>query len=206
MLLEQIKTIKDFRDFSFKEKSSEFIAIVYPVDNEETALNQLNEIRKKYFDASHHCYAYKFKSGEEKYSDDGEPKGTAGIRILNAIQHFDLSDVLLVVVRYFGGTKLGVGPLGKAYYNASIEVLEKAEIQSKNLFQKIEIEVDFVFISQIHRIINQFSAIISDSQFTNKANFKCFVKPNDFEKINIELTNLTNGQILITQKPDFKYF
>ena len=206
MLPEQIKTIKDFRDFSFKEKSSEFIAIVYPVDNEETALNQLNEIRKKYFDASHHCYAYKFKSGEEKYSDDGEPKGTAGIRILNAIQHFDLSDVLLVVVRYFGGTKLGVGPLGKAYYNASIEVLEKAEIQSKNLFQKIEIEVDFVFISQIHRIINQFSAIISDSQFTNKANFKCFVKPNDFEKINIELTNLTNGQILITQKPDFKYF
>lgn len=206
MLPEQIKTIKDFRDFSFKEKSSEFIAIVYPVDNEETALNQLNEIRKKYFDASHHCYAYKLKSGEEKYSDDGEPKGTAGIRILNAIQHFDLSDVLLVVVRYFGGTKLGVGPLGKAYYNASIEVLEKAEIQSKNLFQKIEIEVDFVFISQIHRIINQFSAIISDSQFTNKANFKCFVKPNDFEKINIELTNLTNGQILITQKPDFKYF
>jgi len=206
MLPEQIKTIKDFREFSFKEKASEFIAIVYPIDNEENALTQLNEIRKKYYDASHHCFAYKLKCSEEKYSDDGEPKGTAGIRILNAIQHFDLRDVMLVVVRYFGGTKLGVGPLGKAYYNASIEVLEKAEIQSKNLFQKIEIEVDFVFISQIHRIINQFSAIISDSQFTNKANFKCFVKPNDFEKINIELTNLTNGQILITQKPDFKYF
>lgn len=206
MLPEQIKTINDFLQISIKEKGSEFIAIVYPVDNEENVLNHLQEIRKKYYDATHHCYAYKIKSGEQKYSDDGEPKGTAGIRILNAIQHFDLSDVLLVVVRYFGGTKLGVGPLGKAYYNASIEVLEKAEIQSKNLFQKIEIEVDFVFISQIHRIINQFSAIISDSQFTNKANFKCFVKPNDFEKINIELTNLTNGQILITQKPDFKYF
>ena len=206
MLPEQIKTINDFLQISIKEKGSEFIAIVYPVDNEENVLNHLQEIRKKYYDATHHCYAYKIKSGEQKYSDDGEPKSTAGIRILNAIQHFDLSDVLLVVVRYFGGTKLGVGPLGKAYYNASIEVLEKAEIQSKNLFQKIEIEVDFVFISQIHRIINQFSAIISDSQFTNKANFKCFVKPNDFEKINIELTNLTNGQILITQKPDFKYF
>ncbi|MBK7230208.1 MAG: YigZ family protein [Ignavibacteriales bacterium] len=206
MLPEQIKTINDFLQISIKEKGSEFIAIVYPVDNEENVLNHLQEIRKKYYDATHHCYAYKIKSGEQKYSDDGEPNGTAGIRILNAIQHFDLSDVLLVVVRYFGGTKLGVGPLGKAYYNASIEVLEKAEIQSKNLFQKIEIEVDFVFISQIHRIINQFSAIISDSQFTNKANFKCFVKPNDFEKINIELTNLTNGQILITQKRDFKYF
>ena len=206
MLPEQIKTINDFLQISIKEKGSEFIAIVYPVDNEENVLNHLQEIRKKYYDATHHCYAYKIKSGEQKYSDDGEPNGTAGIRILYAIEHFDLSDVMLVVVRYFGGTKLGVGPLGKAYYNTSIEVLEKAEIQSKNLFQKIEIEVDFVFISQIHRIINQFSAIISDSQFTNKANFKCFVKPNDFEKINIELTNLTNGQILITQKPDFKYF
>ena len=191
MLPEQIKTVKDFGLTSIKEKGSEFIAIVYPVDNEENVLNRLQEIRKKYFDATHHCYAYKIKTGEFKYSDDGEPNGTAGIRILNAIEHFDLSDVLLVIVRYFGGTKLGVGPLGKAYYNASIEVLEKSEILSKILFQEIEIEVDFSFISQVHRIINQFSATISDSQFTNKAKFECFIKPNDFEKINIELTNLT---------------
>ena len=206
MLPEQIKTIKDFRDFSFKEKSSEFIAIVYPVDNEETALNQLNEIRKKYFDASHHCYAYKLKSREQKYSDDGEPNGTAGLRILNAIEHFDLMDVLLIVVRYFGGTKLGVGPLGKAYYNSSIEVLEKSEILTKILFQRIEIEVDFNFISQVHRVISQFSAIIIDLQFTTKANFKCFVKPNDFVQISIELTNLSKGQVLVALKPVLEYF
>jgi uncharacterized YigZ family protein len=205
MLPEQIKTIKDFRQAAIKEKGSEFIAIVYPVDNEETVANHLNEIRKKYFDASHHCYAYKMKSGEQKYSDDGEPNGTAGVRILNAIEHFDLTDVLLTVVRYFGGTKLGVGPLGKAYYNASIEVLEKSEFQSKILYQLIEIEVDFNFISQVHRIINQFSAIISNSEFTTKANFKCLVKPNDFEKINIELTNLTNGQIILASKSGFEY-
>jgi uncharacterized YigZ family protein len=206
MLPEQIKTIKDFREFSFKEKGSEFIAIVYPVDNEATALNQLNEIRKKYFDASHHCYAYKLKSGEEKYSDDGEPKGTAGLRSLNAIEHFDLSDVLLVVVRYFGGTKLGVGPLGKAYYNASIEVLNTSEILTKTLFQKILIEVDFNFVSHVHRVINHYSAIIADSEYSNIAKFYCFVKPNDFELINIELSNLTNGQILIKHLPNQKYF
>jgi uncharacterized YigZ family protein len=206
MLREQIKTIKDFREFSFKEKASEFIAIVYPVDNEESALNHLNEIRKKYFDASHHCYAYKFKSGEEKYSDDGEPKGTAGIRILNAIQHFDLSDVLLVVVRYFGGTKLGVGPLGKAYYNASIEVLEESEIFTKTLYQQIEIEADFNFVSHVHRVINNYSAIIADSEYSNIAKFNCFIRPNDFEKLNIELSNLTNGQILIKRLPNQKYF
>ena len=101
MLPEQIKTIKDFRQASIKEKASEFIAIVYPVDNKETAVNKLNEIRKKYYDASHHCFAYKLKNGDEKYSDDGEPNGTAGLRILNAIEHFDLTNVLLIVVRYF---------------------------------------------------------------------------------------------------------
>ena len=206
MLSVQIKTIKDFREFSFKEKASEFIAIVYPVDNEATALNQLNEIRKKYFDASHHCYAYKLKSGEEKYSDDGEPKGTAGLRILNAIQHFDLSDVLLVVVRYFGGTKLWVGPLGKAYYNASIEVLNTSEIITKTLFQNILIEVDFNFVSHVHRVINHYSAIIADSEYSYIAKFYCFIKPNDFELINIELSNLTNGQILIKLLPNQKYF
>lgn len=205
MLPEQIKTIKNFTQFIFKEKGSEFIAIIFPVDNEETALNHLNDIRKKYFDATHHCYAYKIKSGEQKYSDDGEPNGTAGIRIINAIEHFDLTDLLLIVVRYFGGTKLGVGPLGKAYYNASIEVLEQSEAITKTLFQEIEIESDFNFISHVHRVANQFSAIISDSQFTNKANFKCLVKPNDLENINIELTNLTNGQILITPKKIFLY-
>jgi len=206
MLPEQIKTLKDLRQLSYKEKSSEFIAIVYPVDNEETTFNYLNEIRKKYYDASHHCYAYKLKSGEEKFSDDGEPKGTAGIRILNAIQHFDLSDILAIVVRYFGGTKLGVGPLGKAYYRASIDVLNISEILTKTLYQSVMIEVDFNFINHVHRIINQYSAIIADSEYSSIAKFNCFIKPNDFEKINIELSNLTNGQILIKTLPDYRYF
>ena len=206
MLPEQIKTVKGLCEFSFKEKSSEFIAIVYPVDSEESVLDQLQLIRKEYFDATHHCYAYKLKSGEEKYSDDGEPKGTAGIRILNAIEHFDLSDVLLVVVRYFGGTKLGVGPLGKAYYNASIDVLSRSKIVIQSLYQLVKLEAEFKFINQIHKTLGNYSTIISESEFTDKARYKCFIKPNDLEKINIELTNLTNGQILITISPDYHYF
>lgn len=206
MLPEQIKTIKNFQELSFKEKASEFIAIVYPVDSGETALNHLTEIRKKYYDATHHCYAYKLKSGEEKYSDNGEPNGTAGIRILHAIEHFGLYDVLAIVVRYFGGTKLGVGPLGKAYYKASKAVLEASEIVSQTLYQKIQIEVDFNFVSHVHRVINHHSAIIADSEYSNIAKFNCFIIPNDFELINIELSNLTNGQILMKGLPDYKYF
>jgi len=206
MLPEQIKTIKKFQTSSIKEKGSEFLAIVYSIDNEESASNLLKEVRKKYYDATHHCYAYKLKNGDLKYSDDGEPNGTAGVRILSAIDHFNLSDVLLIIVRYFGGTKLGVGPLGKAYYNASINVLSHSEMITKTLYQLVLIETEFKFISHIHRTISNYSGIISDSEFSDKAKFECFIKANDFEKLNIELSNLTDGQVLIQRKSDYKYF
>lgn len=206
MLPDQIKTVKNFQTSSLKEKGSEFLATVYPIDSEESALDRLNEIKKKYCNATHHCYAYKFKNGEIKYSDDGEPNGTAGIRILNAIEHFDLNDVLVIVVRYFGGTKLGVGPLGKAYYNASIDVLNVSEIVLQTLYQKLLIEVDFNFISHVHRVINHYSAIVADSEYSNNAKFICWIKSKDQEKIDTELTNLTNGQVLIKLLPDLKYF
>lgn len=206
MLPDQIKTVKNFQTSSLKEKGSEFLATVYPIDSDESALDRLNEIKKKYYDATHHCYAYKLKNGETKYSDDGEPNGTAGIRILNAIEHFDLNDVLVIVVRYFGGTKLGVGPLGKAYYNASIDVLNVSEIVLQTLYQKLLIEVDFNFISHVHRVINHYSAIVADSEYSNNAKFICWIKSKDQEKIDTELTNLTNGQVLIKLLPDLKYF
>ena len=114
--------------------------------------------------------------------------------------------MLAIVVRYFGGTKLGVGPLGKAYYNASIDVLNTSEIITKTLFQNLLIEVDFNFVNHVHRIIYQYSAIIADSEYSNIAKFNCFIRPKDFEKINLELSNLTNGQILIKALFNHKYF
>ncbi len=205
MLKEQIKTVKEFNEYILKEKGSEFIAKVYPVESEQMALIELQNIRKKYFDASHHCFAYSVKSDLSKYSDDGEPKGTAGIRILNAMEHFDITDVLIVVVRYFGGTKLGVGPLGKAYYNASLGALNSLNIIELSLMQQIEISADFSNINHIHRLINKFSSIIVSSDFSNKAVFNCLIKPSLIDKITVELTNVTNGQIMIELKNEFEY-
>lgn len=205
MLKEQIKTVKNFNEFILKEKSSEFIAKVYPVESEQQALDELQNIRKKYFDATHHCFAYRINYDLSKFSDDGEPKGTAGIRILNAIDHFDLIDVLVIVVRYFGGTKLGVGPLGKAYYNASIGVLSQSQIVKLNLYQLIEITSDFSNINHVHRLINQYSAIISSSDFNDKAIINCLIKPSLIDKIAYELTNLSSGQIVIKVKNEYKY-
>lgn len=205
MLKEQIKTVKNFNEFTLKEKSSEFIAKVYPVESEQQALDELQNIRKKYFDATHHCFAYRINYDLSKFSDDGEPKGTAGIRILNAIDHFDLIDVLVIVVRYFGGTKLGVGPLGKAYYSASIGVLSQSQIVKLNLYQLIEITSDFSNINHVHRLINQYSAIISSSDFNDKAIINCLIKPSLIDKIAYELTNLSSGQIVIKVKNEYKY-
>jgi uncharacterized YigZ family protein len=205
MLKEQIKTVKEFNEYILKKKGSEFIAKVYPVESEQMALIELQNIRKKYFDASHHCFAYSVKSDLSKYSDDGEPKGTAGIRILNAMEHFDITDVLIVVVRYFGGTKLGIAPLGKAYYNSSLGALNSLNIIELSLMQQIEISTDFSNINHFHRLINKYSATIVSSDFGDKAVFNCLIKPSLIDKITVELTNVTNGQIMIELKNEFEY-
>lgn len=205
MVNEQIKTLKEFNELSFKEKGSEFIARVQYADNEMTVSDYLEKVKKQYFDASHHCFAYRFSNSGIKYSDDREPKGTAGLRILNAIEHFDLFNILIIVVRYFGGTKLGVGPLGKAYYNAAFNVISNSNILLMNLFQQVLIKTDFSYIKHIHRVINNYNAIIVKSEFTDNATFDCLIKASDVEKVSSELKNLSNGKILILPSSYLKY-
>jgi uncharacterized YigZ family protein len=204
-LAEKIKTVTAAHQAILKEKSSEFIVFVFPVENEESALQELKILRKKYFDATHHCFAFKLIDGQTKYSDDGEPKGTAGIRILNAIEHFELSNILIVVIRYFGGTKLGVGSLGKAYYNSSLKVLEEANMIELFLYQFVEIKTAFEQINHVHRVINNCDAVIVNSDFSNDAKFDCLIKPSIIEKVTSELVNLSNGKIKVSAKPKFDY-
>ena len=97
--IEKIKSITKFTETKFKEKGSQFIGQAYPVQKEEEAQELLESIRKKYYDATHHCYCYNIFESVNKYSDDGEPSGTAGIRILNAINHFELTNILVVSIR-----------------------------------------------------------------------------------------------------------
>ena len=205
MQKEKIKSILETNEFISKEKGSEFIAKVYTIENEQSALNELQNIRKSYFDATHHCFAYRINDHLFKYSDDGEPKGTAGIRILNAIDHFEVVNILIVVIRYFGGTKLGVGPLGKAYYEASINVLNKSKIVELNLFQMMEVIIDFPNINNFHHVINQYSTTVAKSDFSEKAKFNFYIKPSSIDKITADLTNITNGQIVINIDNEYKY-
>ncbi len=194
---EKILTVDDFVEVTHKEKSSVFMGQVYHCETDNETTNILAQIRKKYYDATHHCFAYKLTTEQFKYSDDGEPNGTAGIRILNAIEHFNLTNVIVVIIRYYGGTKLGVGPLGKAYYTSAHSVLEEAKELEKVLYQKVIIEADFNYIGHIHRILSNHNATIENSEYEEKAIFECFIMPSELTKITIQLTDISKGKIKI---------
>src|SRR5690606_7725476 len=119
------RTIAQPAEGLYKEKGSKFIALAYPVYTEEEIKDRLAELRKKYYDARHHCYAYMLGADKSRYraNDDGEPNHSAGDPILGQIRSADLSNVLVVVVRYFGGTKLGVSGLITAYKTATADAL-----------------------------------------------------------------------------------
>jgi len=194
---ENILTVDNFAEVTYKEKSSVFIGQVYHCETENEAANILEPIKKKHYDATHHCYAYKLITEQFKYSDDGEPNGSAGIRILNAIEHFNLINVIVVITRYYGGTKLGVGPLGKAYYTSAYDVLKNAKKLEKVFFQKVNIEADFNYISHIHRILSNHNAIIENSVYKEKAIFECSIIPSELSKIIFQLSDISKGEIKI---------
>ncbi len=202
---EIIKTLKEPAESIYKEKGSEFIAKAFPAKMEDEVHKFLNEIKKKYYDASHHCYAYRLKDDTFRYSDAGEPTGTAGIRILNAIDHFELKDILIIVIRYFGGVKLGVGPLGRAYYFSSEILLKNCVYQEEKPFFKITIISDFDYVSLIHRVISNYSAIIENTHYGEDVRFECLIPQTNLKRIEKELIDSSKGKIKINAKQEKIY-
>jgi len=194
-----INTIEKKAQSEFKEKGSLFVGQTFPIQNSEEAENILSEIKKKYYDASNNCYAYKIIDKEDiKYSDDGEPSGTAGIRILNAINHYQLSNILVISTRYFGGTKLGVGPLGKVYYNSAVSAIENAAIISKEKYSEIIIEFEYDMTSHVHHFLNHFHTKNIQNIFDEKPKIKCLIKPDNYQQLFDELTGVSKGRIKTT--------
>lgn len=204
-LPDQIKTIDEFKESTLVEKKSTFIARVYFADSEYKAKDYLSEIKKKYFDASHHCFAYKFADGNFRYSDAGEPSGTAGVRILMAIDHFKLINTIVIVTRYFGGTKLGVGPLGKTYYNAAHQVLKESKIVKKHLLQKVNITAGFDHIDLVHRILSKFNSVILNAEYKNQIKFSCLIRFDEMDLISQKLSKLGKNKIILTPNKEFVY-
>ena len=203
----KINTILSSNEFRLKEKGSVFDAYSFPSQNEIEAMEHLNSLKKKFYDATHHCYAYKFNSEKLRYSDDGEPNGTAGLRILNAINHFELTYLIVIVVRYFGGTKLGVGPLGKAYYESALGCLENSEKITKELYKRLTVTFPFELTNLTHNLLSKHSAKIEETFYSDEQPQIRAVMP--FNHANIffeEILSQSNGIVKTVFTDDKLYF
>ena len=154
----------------YREKGSKFYAYAYPVKSEEETKERLDALRQQHYDARHHCYAFVFKpqEGQEEYfraNDDGEPSHSAGDPILGQIRSHELYDVLVVVVRYFGGTKLGVGGLVHAYRTAAAEAIAHNRIIQKVRRETISVRFAYSATSEVQQVIQQCQAEIIAQEF-----------------------------------------
>lgn len=204
-LAEEIRTIDEPHEVTTTVNKSSFIAQVFSVTSEDVIKEYLSKAKKKYYNASHHCYAYKLVNGNIHYSDAGEPGGTAGLRILNAIEHFNLVNQLVIVSRFFGGIKLGVGPLGKAYYQSAFQVLNDSKINTKQLFQKVTILSEFDQVNLIHRILSNHKSIILESEYQDKLELSCLLKAAESEGISQKISDAGKNRIILTFHPEFIY-
>ena len=182
MLFDDIyKTIETTGQGLYKEKGSRFISFAIPVLNETEVKRELELLRNKYHDARHHCYAYVigFDKNGSRANDDGEPSGTAGRPILGQIVSADLTNTLIVVIRYFGGIKLGVSGLIQAYRTAAKEAIGQANIISRIVSDIYELEFSYITMNDVMRIIKEESCTILSTQFELQNKITIMVRKRD---------------------------
>jgi len=188
-------------EHEIKIKGSRFIALGYPVDSDSSALIILGKIRKKEHAATHHCFAYVVGTDEEKfkYSDDGEPSGTAGRPIYQTITGRNLKNVLVIVVRYFGGTKLGTGGLTRAYAQAAGEMLDGARIIETLICDRLRFSLALNFYDRVMRIISRGEYRVLAQDFTDRVALDMEIRKSHTEAFISQLTELTGGQVEINK-------
>ena len=192
---DEYMTLVSANENEIKIKKSRFIANAFHIESKEDLQKYINKIRKKFFDARHHPYAYITRKDNFRYSDDDEPAGTSGLPIYEAICKYNFTDTLVIVTRYFGGIKLGTGGLKRAYFQAADNCLKNSISEKKYLYDKIDLSVDFSYISQVMKLFEKYN-VISDKDYSEE----CFSQTISIRKslknnfIN-ELINYTNGKI-----------
>lgn len=191
------KTISKPSEGLFKDKGSKFIAFAYPVTSEDEIREIVQSIKKEHHSARHHCFAWQL--GHEKLlfraNDDGEPSSTAGKPILGQIQSFDLSNILIVVVRYFRGTLLGVSGLINAYRNAAQDAINKAEIVEKLVEEWLLIEFDYSAMNDVMKIFKDEKLPQIDPQIDLKCKIKTHVRLSELIRIKNEMMKIESVKV-----------
>lgn len=174
------------KEVIFKEKSSKFLGYAFPVKTEEQIRQHLAEVKKEHFSVRHWCYAWQLGYGNKQHyraNDDGEPNNSAGIPIYGQIQSFDLTDVLIVVVRYFGGIKLGVGGLVQAYKQTAQLTLQEAEIVERIITQTLSISFDYKDMNKVMRVVKERNLQIIHQQLELNCTLFIEVRNSEIEQI-----------------------
>lgn len=206
-MLEQYRTVYEGGEGEITEKKSHFIATVHPVESEEEALAFLEEMKKKYWDARHNCYAYSIGMNREftRCSDDGEPSGTAGRPMLDVILGEDIYNVAVVVTRYFGGVLLGTGGLVRAYSKAVQEGLAASKVILKQKGIALKITTDYTGLGKIQYIAGERNIPVLDSEYTDKVVMKLLVPVQDVGSVQKAITEGTNGRAGIEKNQELYY-
>ena len=197
---ESYYTIDQLSTGIFKDKGSKFLSFAYPVKEESEIKEILLSVKKEYFDARHHCYAYRLGPGKLVFrsNDDGEPSGTAGKPILGQIVSKDLTDILIVVVRYFGGTLLGTSGLIHAYKEASADALANAGIVKKFLYVSYQVFFDYQHLNQVMKIVKDYNLETSDQHFEVTCHLVIRVKLSQSDLIYSKLITIENLKMNLT--------
>ena len=184
------------------EKKSRFIGHIWPVETEEEAIAYIKQTREKYWDATHNVYAYVLKSGAMRYSDDGEPGGTAGMPVLNVLRQEQVYNVCCVVTRYFGGTLLGAGGLVRAYSKSAKLALDAAGIARKQVWDLVDIPCGYALFERVRQEVAAWQGQVTDSQFTAQVLVRAMLPEEQTAGFLLRLQDISNGKIqaVVTEK------
>lgn len=195
------KTVLKEANDEFVEKRSRFIGYCKPVATEEEALDFINRIKTKHWDARHNVYAYCLREGQiKRYSDDGEPQGTAGMPVLDVLVKGHLTDLVVVVTRYFGGVLLGTGGLVRAYSYGAKLATEAAEIVKMERCLVCTVSCDYNWYGKVSSLIPQCGGVVDDSSFAADVDINFHINEEGFNNLTKQLADATCGKVVPTEE------
>ncbi|MDQ0492929.1 MULTISPECIES: YigZ family protein [Paenibacillus] len=200
-MLEQYRTVRGSGSKEIVIRKSRFIGHIQPVHTEEEATAFIERIKKEHWNATHNCSAYMIGERDEiqKQSDDGEPSGTAGKPILEVIRNQKLKNVAIVVTRYFGGILLGAGGLIRAYSDGAVAAIEAGDAITRVLHREIFVELDYTWLGKVENELRNRSIRTGETIFTDKVTLTCLPLAGDAESFSNWITDLTQGQSLVSE-------
>ena len=193
--MEEYLVPTDFGEDEFTEKKSRFIGRIWPVETEEEAISKIQQMKKQHYDATHNCWAYVIKDGPVRFSDDGEPGGTAGMPMVQVLQKENLYNAVCVVTRYFGGTLLGAGGLVRAYTKGAKIAVDAAGKSIKRIWTAVYIPCPYPYYERLKLEIAAFEGVVRSTQFAAEVELEVLFPQANVAPFLEKLTDMTAGTV-----------